>query len=124
MLMTIYERDVFYIYIPSLVSLKLYVYCLILERKQNGKRRSLEYVASACSSWFLMKGAPLGHPLLIENETSIKCEIICNFKILDHCHLFHKLWNSYQYLIHYQIEDYLLIKWSYIPPFHDVDFEN
>ena len=51
MLMTIYECNFFYVLILSLVflSLKLYVYCLILYYIGS---LILEYVANARGSWF------------------------------------------------------------------------
>ena len=61
MLMTIHECKLFYIYILSRVflSLKIYLYFLILQEKIVYKI-FLEYVANAHGSWLLIKGAPPG----------------------------------------------------------------
>ena len=65
MLLTIYECKFYHIYILSLVvlSLILYVNCLILHKKKTKEimyKGFLEYVVNSRGSWYLMKGAPHG----------------------------------------------------------------
>ena len=73
----------FYIYILSLVflflSLKWYMYCLILPKKKHECKGFLEYVANACGPWFSMKGAPHGLQALISSCT-------CNYSLIKGKH--------------------------------------
>ena len=68
-----------YVYILSLVflSLKLYMYCLILQ-KNNCIERFLKYVANAHYSWFLMNVHPTSINILYLMPYGILCHS-CNF---------------------------------------------
>ena len=59
------------------------------------------------------------HPLLVRNETWMKHTTSGRWLANPNwtcCHLPHNLQSSYEHLIWYESEDYVLIKWSYKIP--------